>query len=158
MIDHRVVGHRLHEAGRKRKAHGEAKAEFLDVCSEITNCYRHARDNSNWLPATNAPDSKAPLASFGNLSAGTVQLVGPDGNKFAMILQPSTGSSTPGGRSGHGPKATDTCNHCGQTGHWARDCPKKSIQQNSSNGFNWLGSCGTSHPGQMKSWKTTFFR
>ena len=140
----------------KEKHMARQKLSFLDVCSEITNCYRHARDNSNWSPATNAPDSKAPPASFGNLSAGTVQLVGPDGNKFAMILQPSAGSSTPGGRSGRGPKETDTCNHCGQTGHWARDCPKKSNQQNSSNGFNRLGSRGTSHPGQTKSWKTTF--
>ena len=140
----------------KEKHMARQKLSFLDVCSEITNCYRHAKDNSNWPPATNAPDSKAPPASFGNLSAGTVQLVGPDGNKFAMILQPSAGSSTPGGRSGRGPKETDTCNHCGQTGHWARDCPKKSNQQNSSNGFNRSGSRGTSHPGQTKSWKTTF--
>ena len=56
----------------KEKHMAKQKLSFLDVCSEITNCYRHAKDNSNWPPATNAPDSKAPPASFGNLSVGTV--------------------------------------------------------------------------------------
>ena len=119
------------------------KLTFLDICQEITSCDRLAKDNANWPPASNAPDSKAPPAGFGNVSQGTVQLVGPNGNKYAMVLQPSASGSTFGGHSGRGPRPTDTCNNCGQTGHWAHECPQK---KNSSSGQG--GSHGTSTHGQ----------
>ena len=149
-----TIGYMGHEDMDKHMV--KEKLAFLDICQEITSCYWLVKDNANWPPASNAPDLKAPPAGFGNVSKGTVQLVRPNGNKYAMVLQPSVGGSTFGGRSGRGPKLTDTCNNCGQTGHWACACPQK---KNSSGGQS--GLCGTSTPGasnsgQHKSWKSTF--
>ena len=126
------------------------RRDHYSPCQEITICYRLAKDNANWPPASNAPDLKAPPAGFGNVSQGTVQLVSPNGNKYAMILQASVGGSTFGGHSGRGPKPTDTCNNCGQTGHWAREFP------GGQGGSHGTSACGASNSGQHKPWKCTF--
>ena len=31
------------------------------------------------------------------------------------------------------PRANDNCHHCGESGHWARDCPKKTKTNNKGN-------------------------
>ena len=133
------------------------KLTFLDICQEITSCYWLMKDNANWPPASNAPDLKAPPAGFGNVSQGTVQLVGLNGNKYAMVLPPSVRGSTFGGRSGRGPKPTDTCNNCGQTGHWAHECPQKKNSSGGQGGSRGTSTRGASNSGQNKSWKSTFF-
>ena len=99
----------------------ENKLTYEDICEEAEILYRTQNDRQRWPPSRGHHDSKAPPKAFGNL-AMTHQV------QFNLLLQQQLGSN---GRA----KKDDICLHCGQKGHWARDCPQKKQGKSShSNG------------------------
>ena len=73
------------------------KCTFKDIGTELTNLYTLALTRGQWPPAHQTKDQKAPTA---------------------YTLKPSNMNQSPVNMS------EVTCYHCGEKGHYKRDCPK----------------------------------
>ena len=119
-------------------AHRSMVADELDVQS-ITKAakaeYRQLYDDKKWPAANHAKDSKAMNKNYGSVNkAETAEL-----KRMVNALIQSAGS---GGRD----KSKDTCNHCGEVGHWASSCPKK--KQGRGKQFNSGQKSARNNPGK----------
>ena len=105
-------------------AHADLVKDELDVLSVtklVKEQYRQLLDDGKWPAASHAKDSKAM-----NRNYGSVNMV--DAKDLRKIVSSLVQNATSSGRD----KSKDSCNNCGEKGHWARDCPKKK----KSGGFN----------------------
>jgi hypothetical protein len=93
-------------------------AQELDVQSVlniIKEKYLAVQDELKWPASRHAPDSKAIKHGYG---ASANRTTGPTKEQFDAMCQLTQLMNRD--------KSKDTCNNCGDVGHWAMDCPKKS--------------------------------
>jgi hypothetical protein len=81
---------------------------YKDICTLAEDEYRSQFDLEEWPPARQSKDSKAPPASYANLTEARV---------LTLIHQTHSGG---GGES----RTKGACHGCGSLDHWKRDCPK----------------------------------
>ena len=84
------------------------------LCALAEGKYCEAIGDGIWLPATNTKDSK--VSPSGYYTAAQLN---------ALVQEFGSGKGN-GGVSQHD-KLLDVCHYCGETGHWTKDCPKKSL-------------------------------
>ena len=101
------------------------------LCAFAEGKYCKAVGDGIWPPATNMKDSK--VAPSGYYTAAQLN---------ALVQEFGTGK-------GHGgtsrcDKSQDVCHYCGETGHWAKDYPKKAcnLAAGRLSGGGW-GGCGS---------------
>jgi hypothetical protein len=80
---------------------------YEEICNLFADYYRKANQDGRWLPTKTARDNHGAPRNFANQAQlRTLNLV-------------QNGTSNGGGQS----KTTGNCHNCGQSGHWARNCP-----------------------------------
>ena len=77
---------------------------------------RTIHDEGKWPTAMHAKDSKAMSKNYGSVNMAASE----DIQQCVHSLM----QNAAGGRD----KSGDTCNNCGLTGHWARDCPERPVR------------------------------
>ena len=106
---------------------------ITQLCALDEGKYHEAVGDGIWPPATNTKDSKVAPSGYYT----TAQL-------NALVQEFGSGK----GHGGTSPrdKSQDVCHYCGETGHWAKDCPKKARDlpagHLSGGGQGSRGSCG----------------
>ena len=88
-----------HDAATKYLTHNNLMVKF--ICKAVETKYLELKSSSHWPLAKHASNSKAIPFAF-NLSKVD----------FMMLIQQSMTSGK--------------CHNCGEEGHWANTCPKKS--------------------------------
>ena len=78
---------------------------FGDICHLAEDRYRQALGDKTWGPASNLKDSKTPPGAFSHA-------------QLNALIQQFQGKQ-------HRDKSNDICHHCGQKGHWAKECPNR---------------------------------
>ena len=109
-----------------QEKHADLVADELDVRSILNRCkeeYRTLLDKGQWPAAVHAKDSKALNKNFGNVNLALSKQLK---NFVNALVQNSNQPSRD--------KSKDKCRNCGQTGHWAKDCPKPTKDSKSGNG------------------------
>ena len=114
-------------------------AHKLDVRSILTTAkteHRKLFDHGEWPAAQHVRDDRALAKSCGNAMVAI-------GEKSAKLIANAPQRSNMTGRD----KSNDTCNNCGEKGHWASDCPKSKFNNgsgktrfNNDNGNNKRGT------------------
>ena len=103
------------------------------LCGWNSVKYHEAVGEGIWPPATSTKDSK--VAPSGYCTAAQLN----------TLVQEFGSGKGHGGTSPHD-KSQDVCQYCGETGHWAKDCPKKACNlaagHLSSGGHGGRGSGG----------------
>ena len=116
------------------EAHKKMVEEELDVQSVLKRCkqeYRILLDDGKWPAASHARDSKAIGRSYGSVNKAAVDHLN---QLLANALQRNPGAAV-GGRD----KSRDQCRNCGEKGHWANECPKRSQGNRNGGGRRQMG-------------------
>ena len=82
---------------------------YADICDLAKTCYQEAKGVGKWRPAAYTKDSKALPSTFTQTEVHTL----------VQCFQKGQTTSKP-----HN-KSNNTCNLCGEKGHWANKCPKE---------------------------------
>ncbi len=91
----------------------EEELDVQSILNQAKETYRALRDEGKWPAASHAKDSKALNKNYGSINMAK-------NSEFKNLVN-SLIQSVNGSRD----KSQDTCNLCGEKGHWARDCPHK---------------------------------
>ena len=93
-----------------------------EVCILFANYFRKANQDGLWLPTKTVRDTRGVPNNFANHT-----------EYRALNLVQNEGAGSQG-------KATGTCHNCGEAGHWAKNCPSKTVSTDAT--------VRTSHRGQ----------
>jgi hypothetical protein len=76
------------------------------ICNLSKNQYQSLSEKNKWEPAQHARDTKVPPGNYGNVATPAVAAAN-------VLIQQGHARDT----------SRDTCNKCGEIGHWANQCP-----------------------------------
>ena len=94
-----------------KKSLAELELDVNSILKVVKEEYRMLHDEGKWPAASHAKDSKAIGNQYGDANVVSSK---PKANTLERSNQGQPRD-----------KSNDTCNNCGEKGHWSRDCPKR---------------------------------
>jgi transposase InsO family protein len=99
----------------------KAKLDVPAILKRVKQKYREVKEDNKWPAAAHAKDSKGMKPNYGATANSAII------DNAVYQLTQMLGANRD--------KSSDACNNCGEKGHWARECPKKSNRAGNSNRY-----------------------
>jgi Zinc knuckle len=141
----------LLDIGYKEKSAAQAhmvaeKLTYQDICREAEDTYRTQYDRKEWPPTSNAPDVRAPAATFGNMATAPTDNAPITRAEVMNLIQSQPTAGQDQAKKGN-------CHKCGKAGHWANKCPDNVTANRKNNSGRGNQNHGSQN-NKPQSWRT----